>query len=274
VIAARAITVNGAVNGLSRPRLAAVDCHVERGEFVAVLGPNGAGKTTLLRVLAGDLRPAAGTVELDGRPLATWPREALARRRAVLSATDAGLAWPVREIVALGRLPHAPATARDVERRCVERAIAIAGLDGFGERLYVRLSAGEQARVQFARCLAQLEPDDDGLLLMDEPVAHADLRHQHALLAAARERARRGGAVLAILHDPNQALHYADRILLLQAGRVIASGPPREILQPALLTALYEVPVRRAVDADGLAFLGVLPAAMHPTSDISIPGGH
>ncbi len=247
------------VDGLARPRLAGVDCHVAAAEFVAVLGPNGAGKSTLLRVLAGDLRPTSGSVTLDGIALDSWSYETLARRRAVLAPSDPGLAWPVREIVALGRLPHPRNPTQDT--RVVGDAMLAAGLERMAARVFAQLSAGEQARVQFARCLAQLAPRDDGLLLMDEPVAHADLRHQHALLAVARERTRRGGGVLAVLHDPNQALHYADRVLVLREGRTVCNGSPHEVLCPAVLSELYEVSVRRAFDSDGIGFFGVLPAA-------------
>lgn len=243
------------LGGRGRPRLELSHCAVCAGEFVAVLGPNGAGKSTLLRVLAGDLVPDTGMVVLDGKALPEWPRDALARRRAVLGASETAPDWPVREIVGLGRLPHPASTAQD----CVARAIAVAGLEDFVERSCARLSAGELARVHFARCLAQLGPGADGLLLMDEPVAHADLRHQHALLGAARGHARQGGAVLTILHEPNQALHYADRVLLMREGRVVGDGPPREVLSPETLTRLYEVEVRRAFDAQGLAILGVIP---------------
>lgn len=263
MIEARALSVNGT----GRTRLDAVDCTVAHGEFVAVLGPNGAGKSTLLRVLAGDLRPDAGDVRLDGRALDTWPRTALARRRAVLGATTSQLAWPVREIVALGRLPHEDSASVSLDAACIAYALDVAGLAPLASRSFAALSAGEQARVQFARCIAQLEPQANGLLLMDEPVAHADLKHQHALLAAAHARTRRGGAVLAILHDPNQALHYADRVLLLREGRVVASGTPVDVLSPSLLSDVYEVSVRRAA-ADGIALLGVVPSGAPPIPSI------
>lgn len=260
------------VDGLARPRLADVHCEIAAGEFVAVLGPNGAGKSTLLRVLAGDLRPSSGSVTLDGIALHDWSYELLARRRAVLAPSVPGLSWPVKEIVALGRLPHPRNPAQDA--RVVAEALVVAGLERMAARVFAQLSAGEQARVQFARCLAQIEPRSDGLLLMDEPVAHADLRHQHALLAVARERARRGGGVLAVLHDPNQALHYADRVLVLREGRCVCSGPPHEVLCPDVLSDIYEVSVRRAFDSEGVGFFGVLPEAAARLSNIFREGGH
>ncbi len=245
-----------AVAAHPRPRLTAIDCRAAHGEFVAVLGANGAGKSTLLQVLAGDLRPTHGVVRMAGKALADWPLNALARQRAVLTQTDPRLPWTVEQLVALGRLPHLGAAD---DARCIELALERTGLTALRTRSCLSLSAGEQGRVHFARCLAQIGTRTNGLLLLDEPVAHADLKHQHALLGAAKTYSCGGGVVVAVLHDLNQAMHYADTVLLLKDGCCVASGPPRDVLSERLLETVYDVPIRRARSADGIEFFGVLP---------------
>lgn len=255
---------NISIAGHTRPRLDGVDCRAGHGEFLVVLGANGAGKSTLLQVLAGDLRPTQGGVDFLGRPLAEWPLNALARHRAVLTHTDARLAWTVEQLVALGRLPHAGTRDAAHDRHCVDSALDRAGISALRSRPYPRLSAGEQGRVQFARCLAQIGTRADALLLLDEPVAHADLKHQHALLGAAQHYSAGGGVVIAVLHDLNQAMHYATSVLLLKAGRCVASGTPHDVLTEDVLEAVYDIPIRRVRGSAGVDFLGVLPSVAAP----------
>lgn len=221
---------------------------VQPGEVVALLGRNGAGKSTLLRLLAADLVPASGTIAVNGRPLASWPAGELARVRAVLPQSESlRFSFTVSEVVTLGRLPCARhGSVR--EAQIVQEALEAAGVGAFADRAYPTLSAGERARVQFARVLAQIwEPVDAGPrhLLLDEPTASLDLLHQHEVLATTRTFATSGIAVVAVLHDPNLALMYADRAVLLDGGRIVADGPVRDTLVPSRIESVFGI----AVDA-------------------------
>ena len=216
-----------------------------------MLGPNGAGKSTLLKVLAGDLAPDAGSVELNGRPLKEWSPLALARQRAVLPQAHAlAFGFSAAQVVALGRLP-CPRLPAPEENARVRDALGHAGVTELEQRRYTTLSGGERARVQLARVIAQvydpLEGELKGLaryLLLDEPTAHLDLAHQHDCMRSARRLATRGLGVLVIVHDPNLALRYADSVTLLHQGKVVARGQPEEALTESALEDVYHVPVR------------------------------
>ncbi|MDL1862926.1 heme ABC transporter ATP-binding protein [Betaproteobacteria bacterium PRO7] len=223
-----------------------IDFAVRAGEFVAVLGENGAGKTTLLRALAGEsLAPlrAGGRVELAGRPIDAWPPRERARLRAVLPQhAELSFAFTAQEVALLGRYPHG-ATAAD--RAIALQALQLADAAHLAEREVAALSGGERARVLLAAVFAQLwetEADHARFLLLDEPTAALDLAHQHHLLATARQfAAQRGLGVLAILHDLNLAAQYADRVLVLRDGRLLAQGAPRDVLSPQLIAEAFAV---------------------------------
>ena len=223
------------------------------GELLALVGPNGAGKSTLLQLLTGERQPTHGQILLDGRPLPDWPAWLLARRRAVLPQSSS-LAFPFTalEVVLLGRTPHCVGGERDRDRHIAWQALAVADVVGLAERLYTTLSGGERQRVQLARVMAQIwDPPLDGsprYLLLDEPVSSLDLAHQHAVLTLAHRLSRRGSGVLAVLHDLNLAAQYADRIAVLQAGRLQALGTPRDVLQAALIQQVFGVQARVAWD--------------------------
>jgi iron complex transport system ATP-binding protein len=227
-----------------------VSVGVRPGTVHALLGPNGAGKSTLLRLLAGELVPARGNVALDGRPLADWTPRQRAQLRAVLPQAHAlAFGFTAAEVVALGRLPCARHGA-EAEAKLIHDALALAGVAGLAGRSYPTLSGGERARVQLARVLAQVwEPPLPPLagcprfMLLDEPTASLDLAHQHECLRALRAVAGRGIGVLAIVHDPNLALRYADEVTLLREGRVLASGPPALAMDAPALERLYGVTV-------------------------------
>ena len=235
--------------------LAGVSAAVVPGSVLAVVGPNGAGKSTLLHALAGDARPAAGDVLLDGRPLHSWRPEALARVRAVLGQSSAlGFAFTALEVVLLGRAPHAGTVSRARDLAIASAALAAAGAATLRARSYPTLSGGEQQRVQLARALAQVwdvGPQAPRYLLLDEPTAALDLAHQHRALLRARDWAQRGAGVLVVLHDLNLAATYADRILVLRAGRSIACGPPAEVLTPAVIETAFEVSAALVASPDG-----------------------
>ena len=253
MIAAAGLTVR-ARGG--RTLLDRVSLDMHPGVFTAVLGPNGAGKTTLLRALSGGLPPDAGDVTLDGTPLAAMARNALARRRAVLGQHQ-GLefALTVADVVALGRLPFAGEPDARFDRVAIQAASDAFGLGGLWRRAYPTLSGGERQRAQLARVAAQLWRPPGGAggtraLFLDEPTAALDLAQQGAAIAFAHRMAADGVAVLAILHDLNQAM-FADRVVLLRAGRIVADGPTAAIMQPATLQACFGVSVERLGRADG-----------------------
>lgn len=231
-----------------------VSLDIAPGRLLAIVGPNGAGKTTLLAAMAGDLRPAAGTVTLDGRDLHRWSALDLARRRAVMpQAARLGFSLPVRDVVALGRSPFERSHTRIENAAAVARAIQAADVGHLVNRSYETLSGGEQQRVQLARAIAQLDLETAGakpMLLLDEPTANLDLAHQHAVLLLARTLATQGVAVVAILHDLGLAFTYADDVVALHGGRAVALGAPQEVLTPSLLREVFQV--------DGLVVSGHL----------------
>jgi iron complex transport system ATP-binding protein len=247
-------------DGRRREVLRSVDMALPRGEMVALVGTNGSGKTTLLRLLTGLLRANAGDVSFDGRPLSDWRRIDLARRVAVLpQQLDLPVGFRVAELVEMGRAPHARRlfASTEADERAVARALADADALDLADRFADELSGGERQRVLVAMALAQ-EPD---LLLLDEPTLHLDLAHQVTLLAAIRRlRDQRGLTVLAVLHDLNLAAAFAPRVAVLDEGRVVADGPPGEVLSPDLVRRVFGVAVDEARTADGrrhLALRGV-----------------
>jgi iron complex transport system ATP-binding protein len=226
-----------------------VSLDLRDGELTALIGPNGAGKSTLLRTLAG-LQACEGVVRLGGRDIrALEPRE---RGRAIAYLAQGGqIHWglSVREIVALGRTPHSGGgrlTRRDVE--AAARALSDCGLSEAADRPVTQLSGGERARVLFARALAVEAP----LLAVDEPVASLDPAQQIAVMKLLRGQAGAGRAVIAVLHDLGLALRYADRIVALGNGRIVADAPPREIVASGALDRLYGLRFAHG-EAEGVA---------------------
>nr|WP_230840423.1 heme ABC transporter ATP-binding protein [Gloeobacter morelensis] len=206
------------------------------GEVIAIIGPNGAGKSTLLKTLAGEIQPTRGGVSMAGKPLADWPARARACVRAVLpQSSTLAFAFRVFEVVLMGRTPHSRGLEGERDRQIAREAMAAAGVAHLAERLYPTLSGGEKQRVQLARVLAQIweaPPDSPRYLLLDEPTASLDLTHQHGTLAMARDFARRGAAVVSVLHDLNLAAQYADRLALLKDGKLLGVGAPDTVLTP------------------------------------------
>jgi len=237
--------------------LRGVDLAVHPGEMVALLGANGCGKTTLLRLVSGTLKPQQGEVEVAGRRVGDWTRDALARRVAVLpQQLDLPDGFRTAELVEMGRAPHARrlfgSTADD--ERAIQRALTDADALDLADRLPHELSGGERQRVLVAMALAQ-EPD---LLLLDEPTLHMDLAHQVALLRAMRRlQADRGLTVLTVLHDLNLAAAFAPRIVMLHRGRVVADGTPADVLTPELVAQVFGVRVQVAYTEGGDRHLAV-----------------
>ncbi|WP_151482736.1 heme ABC transporter ATP-binding protein [Streptomyces albicerus] len=224
----------------AREVLSGVDVTARAGEVLALVGPNGAGKSTLLGALAADLPAAEGVVRVHGRPASDWSAPELALRRAVLPQS-AALSFPfaVEEVVRMGRAPWAGRPEEDEDDAAVAEAMAATEVTDFAARPFSALSGGERARVALARVLAQRTR----LLLLDEPTAALDLRHQELVLRVCRERARAGDAVVVVLHDLGLAAAYAHRVVILSAGRAVADGPPAEIFTDRLLSDVYRQPV-------------------------------
>lgn len=232
---ARSVTV--VPDGARRPILADASLEVRSGEVHALVGPNGAGKSTLFGVVAGDVAPTSGSALLDGRPLGDHPAKELARQRAVLLQQNAvTFPFTVAQVVEMGRAPWSRSGEERDDDAIVRRAMADTDVAALADRTLPSLSGGERARVALARVLAQ----DTGILLLDEPTAALDLKHQEDVLAVARRRAREGAAVAVVLHDLNAALSSADRITLLSAGRVVATGAPADVLTAASIEDVYE----------------------------------
>jgi iron complex transport system ATP-binding protein len=226
----------------SIPLISDVSVALTRGRVLAVVGPNGAGKSTLLHLLAGDLRPSDGTIELNGRPLHSYSPLQLARLRAVMTQhTVIHFAYQVEQVVAMGRYPHA--SRRDIspteDRQIVVRALQRTEMEPYRARAYPTLSGGEASRTIMARAMAQ----ETDVLLLDEPTASLDIRHLELVMRTCRALARRGKAVCVVLHDLNLAAAYADEIALLDRGRLAAIGSPVETLVAPLLSGVYGHPI-------------------------------
>jgi iron complex transport system ATP-binding protein len=229
--------------GGARDAVAGASLEARAGEIVAVLGPNGAGKSTLLRLLLGARAPQRGEALLDGRPAAAWRADERARRVGVLPQHEEP-AFPLtaRELVAMGRYPWIGAWSRFGPRdhAAVEGALARCRVADVAERPFATLSGGERQRVRLARALAQ-EP---AALALDEPTASLDVAHEMEIWDLLAGEARAGRAVLLTTHNLNLAARYADRIVLLDGGRVAAAGAPAEVLLAGRVAEVYGWPVR------------------------------
>jgi len=213
---------------------------VPDGAFVGLVGPNGSGKSTLLRCVYRALRPAGGAVRLDGDDVHTMDPRAAARVLAALpQESSAEFDFTVAEVVAMGRLPHRGRTAAADEEICAD-AMDRTGVRHLADRGFLALSGGEKQRVLIARALAQ----QPRVLVLDEPTNHLDIAHQLDVLSLVRGS---GLTVLAALHDLNLAAAHCDLLYVIAGGRTVASGPPHDVLQPALLAEVFGVrahPVR------------------------------
>lgn len=225
--------------------LQAVSVQIPFANVTAILGPNGAGKSTLLKCLTGILSFDSGLVKLDGQAIDSYSLSELAQRRAVLSQSVAiDFPFTAFEVVMMGRAPHTTKRSLKQDDEITEQALAMVDALAMRDRDYTTLSGGEQQRVQLARVIAQLWGEQNKYLFLDEPTSALDLKHQHQVLKLVRNLAvNKGMAITLVLHDLNLALRYADNVLLMKEGKLVASGNTREVLSHDNIEAVFEVPM-------------------------------
>lgn len=234
----------------ARAALSEVSARFSAGAVTGIVGPNGAGKTTLLRAVLGIQPLAGGSIRILNKPLAGWPREGLARAAAYLPQGGEAR-WPmlVEEVVMLGRLPHRArfASPSAADRGAVRDALERCDATPFARRRMDELSAGERARVLFARALATGAP----ILIADEPAAFLDPAHQLRLMELLREEARRGAAVAVTLHDLPLAARHCDELVVLHQGRTAGEGEPAQALSDKALAEVFGIAALRIPDPQG-----------------------
>lgn len=228
-----------------QPLLQGIHLVLEAGTILALAGPNGAGKSSLLQLMSGDIPPHSGEISLNNRKLSDWSVQERARLLAVLPQMSLlNFPYTVEEVVMLGRTPHSSGLHRD--REITEQALKLTDTLSLKHRLYTQLSGGEKQRTQLARVFAQVYDSEQlsgRLLLLDEPTSALDLAHQQQVLLAVRDMARRGCAVVLVIHDLNLAASIADQLLVLDNGRQVALGSPEDTLTPGLFRDVFNVEV-------------------------------
>lgn len=247
---------NAGVRAGAKALLSGASAVFQPGRLCAVLGPNGAGKSTLLSVLSGQRRADEGRVLLEGIDLNARGAAELALARAVMPQESAvAFDFTVEEVASLGRYPHRRNPSRD-EQRIVRQALESTAVGHLADRIFNTLSGGEKARVHLARSLAQVwEPRAQGerWLLLDEPTASLDLAHQHLAMRLLRQWAGgQGVGIVAVLHDLNLAMRYADDVIVLAGGSVRQFGATRTVLQPELVEEVWHLPCRAVSTDDGI----------------------
>ena len=225
---------------------------LNRGEFTGLIGPNGAGKSTILRLLMGLLKSTAGEIRFDNKPLGEIPPRELARRVAYLPQEDeVHFPFTVGEIVMLGRWPHSGGAFFDSETDRVAslHAMELVGISDWSGRLITELSGGERARVTLAKAIAT-EPE---ILLLDEPVSELDLRYQTEVYRLLKSMTAKGTGVVVVAHDIGSISRWADRLILLSGGKILADGVPGDVLNEKILEDAYGTPVKIISDGQDMA---------------------
>jgi iron complex transport system ATP-binding protein len=217
-----------------------VSLQVFPGEVLALVGPNGAGKSSILSVMAGDVRATSGTATLGGKHVGKYRPDEAARVRSVLmQSNQVSFPFTVQEIVEMGRAPWARTPELADDDALIQDALRLADVEHLVERRFNQLSGGEKARVSLARVLAQRTP----VMLLDEPTAALDLRHQESVMRAIRTFANAGCAIVVVLHDLSIAAGYADRIAMIVGGKLDAIGTPDEVIVADRVSRVYGVDV-------------------------------
>jgi iron complex transport system ATP-binding protein len=223
-----------------RAIISQVSLEVFPGEVLALVGPNGAGKSTVLSLMAGDVAPTSGSARLAGKDVSQYRPEEAARLRSVLMQSNTvSFPFTVREIVDMGRAPWARTPQISEDTEAITQAMNLADVDHLRNRRFTHLSGGEKARVSLARVLAQRTP----VVLLDEPTAALDLRHQEDVMSTVRNLANEGRAVVVVVHDLSVASGYADRVAMLVEGKLEAVGTPTEVIDAQRVSRVYGLDV-------------------------------
>ena len=238
-----------------------VSFKAKTGEFWAVVGANGAGKSTLMKLLSKELTPTQGKISFHNKDLKKYSLKELAQKRAVLAQQNViTLAFTVHDIVLMGRYPFYDSKPSQRDLSIVDHCLQKVGIIHFRDRLYPTLSGGEQQRVQLARTLAQIWEVREGFIFLDEPTSGMDLLHQYETFQLAREMTQKGYGVIAVVHDLNFALQYADQVLMLKKGKMFAIGNASEVLTGENIRDAFGVSVR-IFQPDDSPFPVIIPEA-------------
>jgi iron complex transport system ATP-binding protein len=222
---------------------------INSGEVMAIVGPNGAGKSSLIKVISGELRPSSGSVRLNGKDLSQWSLDELARERSVLPQLSLlNFPFTVHEVVALGRSPHS--SGRTIDEDIIREQLLKLDMSEFANRSYPQLSGGEKQRTQLARTFAQIHSDTPSrcLLILDEPTSALDLGHQQQLLKLLRTQAKTGTGIVLVVHDLNIASKIADKILLMNNGKLVDFGEAESVLTEPQLSKTFRANMSVSVD--------------------------
>lgn len=218
------------------------------GEFNMILGPNGSGKSTFLKIFSGELKPEKGNVLIDGKIINSIKKEDFAKVRAVMTQQpELGFPLSVEEVVMMGRYPHFVFNPSNKDKAICAEAIDKMRIQYLTGRNYLTLSGGEKQRVQFARVLAQiweLPVTGNRYLFLDEPLTNLDINYQQAFLIVAKELVKMNTVLVAIIHDINLSIQYADKLFFIKEGEIVASGKPLEVLSPDLIKHVFDVDAR------------------------------
>ncbi|HTA84493.1 MAG TPA: heme ABC transporter ATP-binding protein [Bacteroidia bacterium] len=224
----------------------------EPGKLTMILGPNGSGKSTLLKIISNEINNYSGSVHYDKKLLNKKDTGSVSKIRAVLSQ-ESELSFPltVEEVVMMGRYPHFNLRPSKKDTEICHQALKRMKMDSFHERNYLTLSGGEKQRVHFARVMAQIweQPEDKyRYLLLDEPIASLDLNYQHEFLKIAKEVAQQNTVTIVVIHDINLALQYADFVLLINKGKIVAMGNTLEVITVENIQEIYALRCRVVQD--------------------------
>ena len=215
------------------------------GELVVILGANGAGKSTLMKLLCKEIEPSSGEILLDNKDLKNWKLAELAKQRAVLAQQNTiSISFIVNELVMMGRYPHFQQQPSDTDISIVREVMIETGITHLASRDYNTLSGGEQQRVQLARVLAQIYDAKNACLFLDEPTNGLDLLYQQQMMELARKLANKGYCVVCILHDINFASRFADKIMMLKNGKMVAMGAPVDVINCENIHETFSINVR------------------------------
>lgn len=215
------------------------------GEVTMILGPNGSGKSSLLKIFSGTVKDYEGSVRYNGIDIQQIKQQQLAKIRAVMSQQpELSFPMPVEEVVMMGRYPHFEFNPSSQDKQICNKVMEQLQLDSFRNRNYLTLSGGEKQRVQFARALVQLKETaqtEQCYLFLDEPLNNLDIRYQHEFLNDAVAFAKQPATVVAVMHDLNLALQYADQLIFLKEGELIAAGKPGTVVTAELVQQVFSV---------------------------------